>query len=69
MAGSSSSYQAAKVEEVRAESEEQVAKLGQSEVEFGTFDQADLSEDPFGDLGDPSLTKANLQETSSHQPS
>ena len=69
MAGSSSSHQAAKVEEVRAESEEQVVELGQSEDEFGAFDQADLSEDPSGVLGDPSLSKANLQETSSHQPS
>ena len=69
MAGSSSSHQAVEVEEVRAESEEQVAELGQSEDEFGAFDQADLFEDPFGDLGDPSLTKANLQETSSHHPS
>ena len=34
--------------------------LGQSEDEFGVFDQVNLSEDPSGDLGDPSLTKANL---------
>ena len=69
LAGSSSSHQVVEVEEVRAESEEQVAELGQSEDEFGAFDQADLFEDPFGDLGDPSLTKANLQEISSHRPS
>ena len=69
MAGSSSSHQAAKVKEMRAESEEQVVELGQYEDEFGAFDQADLSEDPSGVLGDPSLSKANLQETSSHQPS
>ena len=65
LAGSSSSYQVAEAEEVRAESEEQVAELGQSEDKFGAFDQVDLSEDPSGDLGDPSLTKADLQETSS----
>ena len=63
MASSSSSYQAAETEEVRAESEEQVAKLGQSEDEFGAFDQVDLSEDPSGDLGNPSLTETDLQET------
>ena len=61
MASSSSSYQVAEAEEVKAESEEQVAELGQSEDEFGAFDQVDLSEDPSGDLGDPSLTKADLQ--------
>ena len=65
LAGSSSSYQAAKTEEVRVESEEQVAKLGQSEDEFGAFNQVDLPEDPSGDLGNPSLTKTDLQETSS----
>ena len=65
LVGSSSSHQATEVEEVRAESEKQVAELGQSEDKFGTFDQVDLSEDPSGDLGDPSLTEVDLQETSS----
>ena len=65
MVGSSSSHQATEVEEVRAESEKQVAELGQSEDEFGAFDQVDLSKDPSGDLCDPSLTEADLQETSS----
>ena len=65
MAGSSSSQQVANTEEVGAEGEEQVIELGQSEDEFGVFDQFDLSEDPSGDLGDPSLTEANLQGTSS----
>ena len=60
LAGSSSSHQAAEVEGVRAESEEQVAELGQPEDEFGAFDQVELSEDPSGDLGNPSLTKASL---------
>ena len=50
---------------MRAESEEQVAELGQSEDEFGVFDQVDLSEDPFGDLGDPSLTEVDLLGASS----
>ena len=39
--------------------------MGQSEDEFGVFDQFDLSEDPSGDFGDPNLTEANLQGTSS----
>ena len=65
MAGSSSSYQVAEAEEVRAKSKEQVAELGQSEDEFGAFDQVDLSKDPSGDLCNPSLTEVNLQETSS----
>ena len=52
MAGSFSSQQAAEAEEVGAEGKEQVIELGQSEDEFGAFDQVDLSEDPFGDLGE-----------------
>ena len=39
--------------------------MDQSEDKFGAFDQFDLSEDPFGDLGDPNLTKAGLLRTSS----
>ena len=50
LAGSSSSQQA----------EETVIELGQSEDEFGAFDQFDPSEDPSGDLGDPSLTEADF---------
>ena len=65
MAGSSSSQQAAETEEVGVEGEEQVIELGQFEDEFGVFDQFDPSEDPSSDLGDPSLTEANLQGTSS----
>ena len=60
LAGFSSSHQVVEAEEVRAESKEKVAELGQSEDEFGAFNQVDLSEDPSGDLGNPSLTKANL---------
>ena len=63
LAGSSSSQQAIEIEEVRAEGEEQVIELGQSEDEFGVFDQFDPSEDPFGNLGDLSLTEADLQGT------
>ena len=63
LAGSSLSHQGAEVEGVRAESEEQLAKLGQSEDEFGVFDEVNLSEDPFGDLGDPSLTEGDLLST------
>ena len=63
LAGLSSSHQAAEAEGVKAESEEQVAKLDQSEDEFGVFDQVDLSEDPSGDLGNPSLIEANLLST------
>ena len=65
LAGSSSSQQAAEIEEGGAEGKEQVIKLGQFEDEFGVFDQFDPSEDLFSDLGDPSLTEANLQGTSS----
>ena len=39
--------------------------MGQSDDEFGAFDRFDPSEDPSGDLGDPSLTEADLQGTSS----
>ena len=39
---------------------EDEGELGQSEEEFGVFDQADLSEDPSGDLGDPDLSEAKL---------
>ena len=60
----SSSQQAAEIEEGGAESEEQVIELDQSEDEFGAFDQFDPSENPFGDLGDPSLIEADLQGTS-----
>ena len=60
LAGSSSSQQAAETEEGGVEGKEQVIELGQSEDEFGVFDQFDSSEDPSGDLGNPSLTKANL---------
>ena len=60
LAGSSSSHQVAEAEGVRAESEEQLVELGQSEDEFGAFNQVDLSEDPSSDLGDPNLTKADL---------
>ena len=65
LAGFSSSHQAAKVEGVKAKSEEQVAKLGQSKDEFSVFNQVDLSEDPSGDLGDPSLIEADLLGASS----
>ena len=61
----SSTQQAAETEEGRDEGEKQVIELDQSEDEFGTFDQLDPSEDPFGDIGDPNLAKANLQGTSS----
>ena len=63
LAGSSLSQQAVEAEEVGVDGEDQVAELGQSEDKFGAFDQVDLSEDPSGDLGDPSLTEADLQKT------
>ena len=66
LAGSSSSHQTAEAKGGRVESEEQVAKLGQSKDEFGVFDQVDLSEDPLCDLGNPSLTEADLLGASSH---
>ena len=64
-ASSFSSQQATEAEEVRAKGEEQVAELDQLEDEFGVFDQVDLFEDPSDDLGDPNLTKADIQRTSS----
>ena len=60
LVGSSLSQQAAEAEEVRAKGERQVAELDQLEDEFGVFDQVDLPENPFGDLGDPSLTEVDL---------
>ena len=60
LAGSSLSQQVAEAEEVGVEGEEQVVELGQSKDEFGAFDQVNLSEDPSGDLGDPSLTETDL---------
>ena len=57
--------QATETEEGGVEDEEQVIELDQSEDEFGAFDQFDLSEDPSGDLGNPSLTEMDLQGTSS----
>ena len=39
--------------------------MDHSEDKFDVFDQVDLSEDPAGDLGDPSLTVADLLRTSS----
>ena len=56
----SSAQEAAEAKEGGAEDEEQVIELDQSEDEFGVFDQFDPSEDPFSDLGDPSLTEADL---------
>ena len=60
LAGSSSSHQAAEAEGGRVEIEGVVADLGPSEDEFGVFDQVNLSKDPSGDLGDPSLTEVDL---------
>ncbi|XP_030939541.1 uncharacterized protein LOC115964346 [Quercus lobata] len=50
LASSSPSHQAAEDE----------GDLGLSEEGFGVFDQADPSEDPSGDLGDPDLSEAEL---------
>ena len=50
LAGSSLSHQAAEDE----------GDLGLSEKGFGVFDQADPSEDPSDDLGDPDLTETKL---------
>ena len=47
-------------EEGRDEGEEKVIELDQSEDEFVTFEQLDLFNDPFGDIGDPNLSEANL---------
>ena len=61
----SSAQQAAETEEGGVEGEEQVIELDQSKDEFSAFDQFDPSEGPSGDLGNPSLTEADLQGTSS----
>ena len=61
----SSAQQAAETEEGGVEGEKQVIELDQSEDEFGAFDQFNPSEGPSGDLGDPSLTEADFQGTSS----
>ena len=58
--GPSSSHQAVEAEGGRVEIEGEVADLGPSEDEFGVFDQVNLSKDPSGDLGDPSLTEVDL---------
>ena len=50
LVGSSSLHRAAKDED----------NLGPSEEGFGAFDQADPSEDPSSDLGDPNLFEAEL---------
>ena len=50
LAGSSPSHQIA----------EDVGDLGLSEEGFDVFDQADPSEDPSGDLGDPDLFEVEL---------
>ena len=50
LVGSSISHQAAEDE----------GDLGLSEEGFGAFDQANPSEDPSGDLGDPDLSEAEL---------
>ena len=65
LASSFSSHQAIETEGGRVESEGQVAELGQFEDEFGVFDQVNLSKDPSGDLGNPSLTEADLLRASS----
>ena len=39
---------------------EDEGELGQSKEGFGVFDQADPSENPSGDLGDPVLSEAEL---------
>ena len=50
LVGSSLSHRAAEDE----------GNLGSSKEGFGAFDQADPSEDPSGDLGDPDLSEAKL---------
>ena len=65
LASSSSSHQATEAKGGRVESEGQVAELGQFEDEFGVFNQVNLSKDPSGDLGNPSLTEVDLLGASS----
>ena len=60
----SSAQWAAQAEEGGDEVQEQVIELDQSEDEFGTFNQLDTPEDPFGDTSDQNLSEADLQGTS-----
>ena len=62
--GESSAQQAAKTEEGRDEVREQVIELDQSEDEFGSFEQLDTPENPFGDTGNHNLSEADLREPS-----
>ena len=59
LVGPSSSYQAAEAEGGKVENKEEVVDLG-PEDELGVFGQVNLSKDPSGDLGDASLTEADL---------
>ena len=63
--GESSAQRAAETEEGGDEVQEHVIELDQSEDEFGAFEQLDMPEDPFGDIGDQNLSEADLQGTSS----
>ena len=63
--GGSFAQQAAEIEEGRDEGEEQVIELDQFKDEFVAFEQLDPPKDPFGDIGDPNLSEADLQGTSS----
>ena len=60
LVGSSSFRPAVDEKDERAKKEEEVVELGSSEEKFEVFNRAQLSEGPFGDLGDPNCTKADF---------
>ena len=60
LVGSSSSRPVVKEEEEKTKREEEVIELDSFEDEFEVFNWAQLSEDLFGDLGDPDYTKVDF---------
>ena len=59
LVGSSSSCPVVEEEE-EVEKEKEVVELGSSKDEYEVFNRAQLSEGPFGDLGDPNYTEADF---------
>ena len=60
LVGPSSSRPMVEEEDEKEKKEEEVVELGSSEDEFEVFNQAQSSEGPFGDLGNPSCTEADF---------
>ena len=60
LVGPFSSHPVVEEKKEKAEKEEEVIELGSSEDEFEVFNQAQSTESPFGDLGNPSYTEADF---------